>query len=139
MKTKLAALALALVTLFALGAPKTAQANDAGAAIGGFIGGVIVGSVIADQHRGPDAVVIEAGYRDYGPHHGPRGYWRNVHTRVWVPGFWTMDRDRWGRPFRRYVEGHYELRRDRVWVSYNDHGHGRYDRHDRYDRRDRRW
>lgn len=138
MKTKLAALALALVTLFALATPKTAQANDAGAAIGGFIGGVIVGSVIADQHRGPDAVVVEAGYRDY----GPRGYWRDVHTRVWVPGFWTMGRDHWGRPYRHYVEGHYELRRDRVWVSHNDYGrrrYDRYDRHDRHDPHDRRW
>ncbi len=133
MKTKLAALALALVTLFAFATPKTAQANDTGAAIGGFIGGVIVGSVLADQHRGPDAVVVEAGYRDYGPayHHAPRGYWRDVHTRVWVPGFWTMERDHWGRPYRRYVEGHYEIRRDRVWVSYDSRG--------RYDRHDRRW
>jgi hypothetical protein len=133
MKTKLAALALALVTLLALATPKTARANDTGAALGGFIGGVIVGSVLADQHRGPDAVVIEAGYRDYGHHHhpAPRGYWRDVHTRVWVPGFWTMERDHWGRPYRRYVEGHYEMRRDRVWVAYDNHG--------RYDRHDRRW
>ncbi len=134
MKTKLTALALALVTLFALATPKTAKANDAGAAIGGFIGGVIVGSVLADQHRGPDAVVVQAGYGyDRGPvrYEAPRGYWRDVHTRVWVPGFWTMERDHWGRPYRRYVEGHYEMRRERVWVSYNNRGH--------YDRHDRRW
>ncbi|MBI2512798.1 MAG: hypothetical protein HYV96_12540 [Opitutae bacterium] len=138
MKTKLTALALALVTLFALATPKTAKANDAGAAIGGFIGGVIVGSVLADQHRGPDAVVVETGY---GYHRGsdrcdePRGYWRDVHTRIWIPGGWIVERDHWGRHCRRYIEGHYEIRTERVWVAANDYGHGRYDRHDRYGRR----
>lgn len=128
MKTKITALALALVTLFALATPKTAKANDTGAILGGFIGGVIVGSAIADHHRGPDTVVVEAGYR----HEAPRGYWRNVTTRVWVPGFWTMERDHWGRPYRRYVEGHYELRTERVWVATNDYGH-------HHDRGYRRW
>ncbi|MBI5422553.1 MAG: hypothetical protein HZA32_00605 [Opitutae bacterium] len=123
MKTKLTTLALALVTLFALATPQTAKANDTGAAIGGFIGGVIVGSVLADNHRGPDTVVVEAGYRDGYRCEAPRGYWRDVHTRVWVPGFWTMERDHWGRPYRRYVEGHYEVRAERVWIAYNDHGY----------------
>jgi len=132
MKTKITTLALALVTLFALATPKTAKANDAGAILGGFIGGVIVGSAIADNHRGPDAVVVEAGYRDGYSCEAPRGYWQTVNTRVWVPGFWTMERDHWGRPFRRYVEGHYEVRAERVWVATNDYGH-------RHDRGYRRW
>ncbi|WP_415907677.1 hypothetical protein [Oleiharenicola sp. Vm1] len=132
MKTQFAALALALATLFALATPKTAQANDTGAVLGGFLGGVIVGSVLADQHHGPDAVIVQTGYHR-GPDRcdEPAGYWRQIHTRVWVPGFWTMERDHWGRPYRRYVEGHYEIRTERVWVAYNDYG--------RYDRRDRRW
>lgn len=142
MKTKLTALALALVTLFALATPKTAKANDAGAAIGGFIGGVIIGSVLADQHHGPDAVVVESGYdydRGYDRCEEPRGYWRDVCTRVWTPGYWTMERDYCGRPYRRYVEGHYEIRTDRVWVAANDYGRGRYDRYDRHERYGRRW
>jgi hypothetical protein len=45
---------------------------------------------------------------------------------------------RHGRTHRYYVEGHYEIRTDRVWVSYDRHNrHDRYDRHDRrHDRRD---
>lgn len=144
MKTKITVLALALVTLFALATPKTAQANDTGAAIGGFIGGVILGSVLADQHHGPD-VVVQTGY---GYHRGPdrcdepRGYWRDVRTRIWIPGGWIVERDHWGRHCRRYVDGHYEFRTERVWVAGNDYGRGRYNRHDRYDRHDRygrRW
>lgn len=141
MKTNLSALALALVTLFALATPKTARANDAGAILGGFIGGVIVGSVIADQHHGPDAVVVEAGYRGPDRCDARSGYWRDVSVRVWVPGGWVVARDHCGRHYRHYVEGHYEFRTDRVWVATYDRGHRDYDRHDRrgYDRHQRRW
>lgn len=136
MKTKFTALALALATLAALATPKTARANDAGAILGGFIGGVIVGSVIADHHHGPDAVVVEAGYRGPDRCDEPRGYWRDVTTRVWIPAAWIVERDHWGRPYRRYIEGHFEFRTDRVWVAYNDHGPR--DRRG-YDRHHRRW
>ena len=55
------------------------------------------------------------------------GYWKTVTVRHWVPGYWTHSRDRYGRRIRVFVEGRWEFRTDRVWVSY-----------DRYDRRDRR-
>jgi hypothetical protein len=45
-----------------------------------------------------------------------------------------VERGGWGRSCRRYVEGHFEFRTDRVWVAYNDYGH-----HRRYDRGYRRW
>ena len=46
---------------------------------------------------------------------------------TWVPGTCVTER-RHGRMHRYYVEGHYEIRTDRVWVAY--------DRHHRHDRRD---
>lgn len=128
MKTKITALALALATLAAVATPKTAKANDAGKILGGFIGGVIVASALNDHHH--ETVIV----RDNDRCDEPRGYWRDVSVRVWVPGCWVFERDHCGRSYRRYVEGHYEFRSDRVWVAYNDYGH--HDRYDRYDRRD---
>jgi len=129
MKTKITALALALVTLAAVATPKTAKANDTGAILGGFIGGVIVANALNDHHH--ETIIVRDGDRC----DEPRGYWREVSVRVWVPGCWVVERDRWDRHCRRYVEGHYEYRRDRVWVAYND-----CDRYDRrgYDRHHRR-
>jgi hypothetical protein len=130
MKTQIAALALALVTLAAVATPKTAKANDAGAILGGFIGGVIIANALNDHHHG--TVVVRDGDRC----DDNRGYWRDVSVRIWVPGAWVFERDHHGRHCRRYIAGHYELRTDRVWMAYND-----YDRHDRrdYGRRDRDW
>lgn len=129
MKTKITAFALALFTLAAVATPKTAKANDTGAILGGFIGGVIVASALNDHHH--ETVIV----RDSDRCEEPRGYWREVAVRVWVPGCWVVERDDWGRHCRRYVEGHYEMRRDRVWVAYNN-----YERYDRrgYDRHYRR-
>jgi len=106
-------------------APQTAAARDGEvlAALGGFIGGVIVGSHIDDGHlhtsvsyrhvdryRGT-RVVVETGR---GPH---RGYWKVVSVRTWVPGHWVVRRDEYGRRIRYFERGHYEHRRERVWVA----------------------
>jgi hypothetical protein len=117
--------------------PKSAFAgrNDdtAVAAIGGFIGGLVLGAALDNDHDRYDrydrgTVVIGGGYRDrhYRDHDG--GYWKTVTTKHWVPGYWTHTRDRRGRSIRVFVDGHWDYRTDRVWVSY--------DRHDRHDRRD---
>src|SRR5690242_17919047 len=128
MKTKLTALALAAATAFAF-TPKPAVAGDKGlAVVGGLIGGLIIGSAIADSH---DTRVIYAHdrYDDRDGRYDRRdsGYWRTVSVNVWVPGYWVVERSHHGRSARYYVSGHYECRNDRVWVAY--------DRHDRYDRR----
>ena len=130
MKTKLTALALALATLAAVATPNTAKANDAGKILGGFIGGVIVASALNDHHH--ETIIV----RDSDRCEEPRGYWREVSVRVWVPGGWVFERDHCGRGYKRYVEGHYELRPDRVWVAYNDCDRGGRDRD--WGRRDRR-
>lgn len=126
MNTKIIALSLAAATAFAF-TPKPALAGDKElAVVGGLIGGLIIASAINDHHD-DTRVVVTSGY-----HHRDRdrdrddGYWKRVEVRVWVPGYWVSER-RHGRTHRYYVEGRYECRTDRVWVSY--------DRHDRRDDR----
>jgi hypothetical protein len=133
MNTKIIALSLAAATAFAF-TPKPALAGDKElAVVGGLIGGLIIASAINDHHD-DTRVVVTSGY-----HHRDRdrddGYWKRIETRVWVPGYWVTER-RHGHKHRYYVAGHYEIRTDRVWVSYDRH-----DRRDRdygHDRRDRR-
>lgn len=121
MNTKITALTLAAATAFAF-TPKPAVAGDRGlAVVGGLIGGIIIASAIND-HYDARTVVVNDRCDD--------GYWKMVEVRTWVPSSWVYERSYHGRSYRRYVEGHYECRTDRVWVAY--------DRHDRYDRNDRR-
>lgn len=132
MKTKLTALVLTAATALAL-TPKSAFAGDKEwAAVGGFLGGLIVGSAINDSRHDsyPDGstTVIINDHRDHCDDR-PEGYWENVTVRVWVPGCWIEERGRHGRCHRRYVEGHYEFRTDRVWVSFNRHDRRGHDRH----------
>jgi|UniRef100_UPI004048F681 hypothetical protein len=143
---------LATVSLLAASAlilaPKPAAAGDREiAAIGGFIGGLIVGSnlnhnqpycppVVSDPTRGP--VVV----------YGSGGYWQTSCVQVWISPTWTVVYDNYRRPVRRFVPGHYESRNNRVWVASNRnfHNNDRHDRHDDHnrhssrndDRRDRR-
>jgi hypothetical protein len=145
MKTKITALLLAAVAALAL-VPKQAQAGDKEAAlIGGFIGGLVIGSALND-HRpdyGYDAhTTVVVHDRGYG--YQPAGYWDYRTVRVWVPATWEV---RYVRGYREriYIPGYWTHRRDRVWVAGNHHhrrGHDRHDRYDRYDRHDghgRRW
>lgn len=124
MKTQLTALALATATAFSL-APKPAYAGDKEwAAVGGLIGGLIIGSAIADSRDARTTVVV----RD-GPDRCDDGYWKEVRVKVWVDGCWESRYD-CGRRIRVYVPGYYTYRTDRVWVAY--------DRHGRHDHRDYR-
>lgn len=122
----LATVSLLAATTFAL-APKPAKAGDeAAAAIGGFIGGLVIGSILDNDHGHYDrynshvstSVVIGTGNRH--PHRDG-GYWKTVTTRHWVPGYWTSTRDRHGHRVRVFVEGRWEHRTERVWVSYGRH------------------
>ncbi len=125
MKTKLTALALITVGALSL-APKPAAAHDKGLAIvGGFLGGLIVGSAINDNRvyapAAPMMVVDDRG--DYYPNDG---YWKEVAVKIWMPGCWIVERNHHGRDHQRYVGGHYEYRTNRAWVAHDRHG-----RHDR--------
>lgn len=137
MKNKITALVLIAVTAFAL-APKPAKAGDKElAVVGGLIGGLIIGSAIADSRHDDyrSTVVVDGRYDGRYDHrydrydHRDRGYWKEIRVKIWVPGRWVIEHSRHGRDYRRYVEGYYTYRTDRVWVSY--------DRRDRRD--DGRW
>lgn len=135
MKTKLTALLLTAVAALTL-VPKPAQAGDKELAlIGGFIGGLMIGSAINQSHQsaygdhGTTIVVHDADYRD-------RGYWDYTTVRVWVPSCWET-RIEFGRRTRIFIPGHYVIRRERVWVAHHGDRHDRHDRHGH--RRGRRW
>jgi hypothetical protein len=137
--TLIAAIALGLST-------GRATANDeAAAAIGGFVLGMITGAVI-ENHTDHVNVSVRAGYgyghdcrsacsvrhdRSYG--HGPRGHWEVKRVRVWVPGRWDVRVNHCGDRIRVYEKGYYTYRKDKVWVSYNDRGKRGYDRGRGYD------
>lgn len=135
---KLATVSLVAIAALAL-APKPASANDkALAALGGFIGGLIVGTNVNQSYHAPvyyaadcppPATVVVV--------NGQYGYWQEAPIQVWIAPTWVIVRDRWDRPVRRYVAGHYETRARRVWVTvdrrhYDRHGSRHYD-HRRYD------
>jgi hypothetical protein len=124
MNPKLTALTLATATAFAFTAKPAVAGDKELAVVGGVIGGLIIASAINDHHDNHSTVVVSSGYRP----HRDDGYWRTVEVRVWVPGGWIYEHGHHGRSYRRYVEGHYECRTDRVWVAY--------DRHHRHDHRD---
>ena len=87
---------------------------------------------IGSHHRrhAPAPVVIVPDYRPAGPayrhagprpgYHAPRGYWKDVVVRTWVPARWVVSCDRRGREIRTLHRGYYTEHIDRVWV-----GHGR--------------
>lgn len=141
MNTRITALALTAATALSL-TPKSALAGDKEwAAVGGFLGGIILGAAIADNHHdtyshtGGTTVIV----RDRDDRcEDNDGYWDTVSVSVWVPGDWVYRRD-CGRRVRIYIPGHYEDRHQRVWVSHSRrhdrHGHDRYadNRHGRHD------
>jgi len=130
---------LAVMTGLA-GAPQTAQArgDEALAAIGGFIGGVLIASAAHDHHAAQYAycefdgcgnryVVAHRHGQDY---YGRDYYGRDrrdwITVRVWVPGHWTIRIGDHGHRARYYERGRYEFRRQLVIVdSRHDRGYGR--------------
>ena len=139
---------IALLSLLSAAAlvitPAPAKADSEGvAAIGGFIGGLIVGKIIdgPDHHRHHgSSVSVEVShrsydrydrdhdrYRDRGHHYGHdrhrgHGYWDTVRVKVWVPGYWGT-RYEHGCRVRYHVPGRYEWRTERVWIERPSHGY----------------
>ena len=55
----------------------------------------------------------------------PRGYWKEVQVKTWVPERWLVRTNRWGRTERYCEPGYFTYRTDRVWVdTRHDHGRG---------------
>lgn len=143
MKTKLILPLVALATLasFTVPAHASSRSDKAALAIGGFIGGVIVGSHLdknSSRHHGhvthvqscPPPVSYGHGHGrghtrviiQHGPSR-PSGYWTNVTERVWIPRERIVSYDDCGRRTIRLVGGYYETYTRRVWIA---QGHPRY-------------
>lgn len=113
MNHKFALASLALLTAFAGTAATLHAGTDVHISIG-------LGTVIR-RPLPPPVVVVER--PDY-----PRGYWKSVTIKEWIPGHWVIDNDRRGRPTRTFVAAHYTYRDERVWVGNNDRDRDRDDR-----------
>lgn len=134
-RTYLPLISVLFISLFSV----QARADDeAIAAIGGFVAGVITGSIIDDDPYDRDRVRVSVhgrhGDRHYRGHdrdrhwtrhHGKRGHWEVRRIRVWVPGYWDITYNRCGDRIKVWRRGHYQWKRDRVWVPYREH-RGRY-------------
>jgi hypothetical protein len=54
----------------------------------------------------------------------PRGYWKEVVVKTWVPERWVSSHDRWGRHVRVCEPGYFTYRTERMWVDgHSDRGH----------------
>lgn len=82
------------------------------------------------HYRTPAPVVV------YAPP-APRGYWKEIVVKTWIPERLVVSHGRRGRPVRHVEPGYFTYRTDRVWVAANNHrdyrgyGYGRDDNRDR--------
>jgi hypothetical protein len=104
MNKKIALVSLALFTAFAGAAATLHAGTDVHINIG--LGG------IGPRRLPPPVVVIDRPER-------PRGHWKVVTVREWIPARWSVEPGRHGRPVRRFEPGHYSYREERVWVGYD--------------------
>ncbi len=140
MKNTLRYLMIAAIALGFSAAPSHAD-DEAVAALGGFLAGVITGVVIDDHgphHRGP-AVEVAIGSRHgrYDRHdryghrgrydrydrHRRSGHWEIRYVKVWIPGRHEYVRDACGRRIKVWRPGHHVKRPQKVWIAYNSKPH----------------
>jgi hypothetical protein len=73
-------------------------------------------------------VIVTHEYRS-----APRGYWKEIVVKTWVPARWVVTHGRHGRDIRTMEPGYFSYRTDRVWVDgRGDFGRGDYGRSDEY-------
>ncbi len=114
-------IALSLIAVVALAwTPQRAVASNRSDKVFAAVGGLITGIIIANASHErdcppPSRATHTVVYRDGCDHRECAGYWKQIEVRTWVPGYWTMEH-RYGRRVRCYVEGHYEISTERVWV-----------------------
>ncbi len=102
MKTKATLIASVAVLSLIAGQSSARAGDEAIAAIGGFIGGVIVGSIASDTNHHQSSVVIEVGNGRRGDRHYDRGRYdrRGRHDQRY---------DRGRRSGHRYSQGRWEF------------------------------
>lgn len=115
-----------LTMAIALAGIQQAQAGDKEKyLIGGLIGGwilneVVDGSSFEGHSRRPVRVERHTHHRRPSGRHA----YRNV--KIWVPAYRERTVMRCGRVEYRWVPGHYDVRREKVWVSYERDYSGAY-------------
>jgi len=90
--------------------------------------GINVGAPVY-RHEPPAVVYAPAPSVVYAPAPtvvapAPRGYWKEIQVKTWVPERWVVRTNRWGRSERYCEPGYYAYRTERVWVD-TRHDHGR--------------
>jgi len=109
---------ISLITVFLLGVgvPRAHAGDEAVAAIGGFLAGVITGTVINDSRDyGRSRVHVSVGrdrYKDYG--YGRRSHRHDYGRDYGYKGSWRGRDSHYGG--KKVRSGHWEIRRVRVWV-----------------------
>jgi hypothetical protein len=68
--------------------------------------------MVAPNYCAPMAPVIIEHRREE-----PRGYWREIVVKTWVPARWVVSYVAHGRELRRYEPGYFAYNTDRVWVD----------------------
>jgi hypothetical protein len=140
MKTTLLASTLALLATTAFVTPVEAgkRGDKVAVALGGFIGGVIVGSHINNSPTTVHHTTVVSDAWCPPPRHGttvvihrpalrPSGYWTHVTERVWIPAERIVSHDCHGRRVVTHIPGRYEAHTRRVWVDTTPrHPHGRW-------------
>ena len=58
-------------------------------------------------------------------HEEPRGYWKEVVVKSWVPERWVVSNGYRGRVERHFLPGYFAYNTERVWVSFNNRDHDR--------------
>ena len=117
--------------------------DEAIAAFGGFLAGVITGVIIENNRDDYDADVrVRVGNRDRhwdrhdrhrcdsrcGDHPASSGYWEVRRVKVWIPGHWEVVRNSCGERIKIWKPGHYTHKTERVWVASRGRPSGHWDR-----------
>lgn len=123
-------IAIALVASAAALAASSARA-DTRVSIGVNVGGPVCRSPAPAVVYAPAPTVV---YAPAAPTVvvAPRGYWKEVVVKTWVPERVVINRNRWGREVHIVEPGYYTYSTDRVWVD-DRHDNGRHYGHDRRD------
>ncbi len=109
-------ISLIAVLLLGIGVPRAHADDEAVAAIGGFLAGMITGTVISDNHDyGRSRVHVSVGKdRRYGYKYGGRSHRHDYGRHYGRKGSWRGKDSYYGG--RKARSGHWEIKRVRVWV-----------------------
>jgi len=130
-------------------APEARADREGRALVGGLIGGIIIGSILDDEHHHHHYHTRvhhrSRGHGGYDNGCGCSGHYDYISVKTWINGHWSVSYDRYGHCHRHWRPGYYSYDKRRVWVPhkrgcryYGAPRHGHYDDHymeDRYYRR----